>query len=62
MANKLAGQPPLAMAYTKRATNFFCDIAGYTQTEQYLAECRKLLHNRSDRVQAQKDFLEKRRK
>ena len=62
IANKLAGQPPLAMAYTKRATNFFCDIAGYTQTEQYLAECRKLLHNRSDRVQAQKDFLEKRRK
>jgi 2-(1,2-epoxy-1,2-dihydrophenyl)acetyl-CoA isomerase len=62
IATRLAEQPALAMAYTKRATNFFCDLAGYTQTEQYLAECRKLLHTRSDRRQAQQDFLDKRRR
>jgi enoyl-CoA hydratase/carnithine racemase len=61
-AEKLAGYPEQAMAYTKRAANYFCDLAGYTQTEQYLAECRKILHMREDRIQAQRDFLEKRRR
>ncbi len=62
IAELLAGQPALAMAYTKRATNFLLDLAGYTQTEQYLAECRKLLHQTGDRLEAQQAFLDKRRR
>ncbi len=62
IAELLAGQPPQAMAYTKRATNFLLDLAGYTLTEQYLAECRKLLHQTADRLEAQQAFLDKRRR
>ena len=62
IAEKLATQPALAMAYTKRATAFLLDLAGYTQTEQYLAECRKILHQTKERVEAQQAFLDKKRR
>jgi enoyl-CoA hydratase/carnithine racemase len=62
MAEKLALQPAMAMAYTKRATAFLLDLAGYTQTEQYLSECRKLLHQTKERVEAQQAFLDKKRR
>jgi enoyl-CoA hydratase len=61
-ATKLAGQPALAMAYTKRATAYLLDLAGYTQTEQYLAECRKIVHQTKERVEAQQAFLDKKRR
>ncbi len=61
-AELLAGQPAMAMAYTKRAANFFMDLAGYTQTEQYLAECRKMIFQTKDRLEAQQAFLDKRRR
>lgn len=62
VAEKLAAQPAAAMAYTKQATAFLLDLAGYTQTEQYLAECRKLLHQSRERVEAQQAFLDKKRR
>ena len=62
LAEQLASQPPMAMTYTKRATAFLLDLAGNTQTEQYLAECRKLLHQTKDRIEAQQAFLDKKRR
>lgn len=62
LAEQLASQPKMAMTYTKRATAFLLDLAGNTQTEQYLAECRKLLHQTEDRIEAQQAFLDKRRR
>ena len=60
-AEKLAGQPAQAMAYTKKAMGFLLDLAGHGQAEQYLAECRKLLHQSKERVGAQQAFLDKTR-
>jgi 2-(1,2-epoxy-1,2-dihydrophenyl)acetyl-CoA isomerase len=62
IAQQLAAQPALAMAYTKRAMSYLLDLAGHTQVEQYLAECRKLLHQTKERVEAQQAFLDKARR
>lgn len=62
VAARLAGQPALAMAYTKRAMSFLLDIAGHTQVEQYLAECRKLVHLTPERIEAQQAFIDKKRR
>jgi len=62
VAEQLAAQPAMAMSYTKRATSFLLDLAGYTQAEQYLVECRKVLADSKDRLEGQMSFLEKRRR
>jgi enoyl-CoA hydratase/carnithine racemase len=62
LAEQLAPQPALAMTYTKRAIAFLLDLAGHTQAEQYLAECRKLLHQSKERVEAQQAFIDKKRR
>lgn len=62
IATQLAGQPALAMTYTKRAIAFLLDSAGHTQAERYLAECRKLLHQSADRIEAQQAFIDKKRR
>ncbi|MBZ9894365.1 MULTISPECIES: enoyl-CoA hydratase/isomerase family protein [unclassified Mesorhizobium] len=62
IAKQLAGQPVQAMAYTKRAMSYLLDLAGHTQAEQFLAECRKLLHQTSERVEAQQAFIDKKRR
>lgn len=62
VAEQLAAQPPLAMAYTKRSLCYLLDLAGYTMAEEYLAECRKLVHQTKDRIEAQQAFLDKKRR
>ena len=44
-----------------KAMSFLLDLAGHGQAEQYLAECRKLLHQTNERVGAQQAFLDKTR-
>ena len=62
MAQDLAAQPVEAMAYTKKAMTYLLDLAGHTHAEQYLAECRKLIHQSKERVEAQQAFLDKTRR
>jgi len=57
-AEQLAGQPATSMMYTKRAMCFLMDLAGHTQTEQYLAEVRKLAQQSPDRGAALTSFLD----
>ncbi len=62
VAEQLATQPAESMAYTKKAMCFFLDLAGHTQTEQYLAEARRLVQQSPDRAAAVASFLDKTRK
>jgi 2-(1,2-epoxy-1,2-dihydrophenyl)acetyl-CoA isomerase len=62
VAEQLASQPAQAMAYTKQATAFLLDLAGYAQTEQFLAECRKVIAGTKERREGQMAFLKKRRR
>jgi len=62
MAQQLAAQPVEAMAYTKKAMTYLLDLAGQTHAEQYLAECRKLVHQTKERLDAQQAFLDKTRR
>ncbi len=62
MAHQLAAQPADAMAYTKKAMTYLLDLAGHTAAEQYLAECRKIVHQTKERVEAQQAFLDKTRR
>ncbi len=61
-AEQLAAQPTQSMAYTKKAMCYLLDLAGHTQTEQYLAECRRLVQQSPDRVEALQSFLDKTRR
>ena len=61
-AEQLAGQPALSMQYTKKAMCFLMDLAGHTQTEQFLAECRKLVQASPDRMASLTSFLDKTRR
>jgi 2-(1,2-epoxy-1,2-dihydrophenyl)acetyl-CoA isomerase len=62
IATQLAGQPVQAMAYTKRAMSYLLDLAGHTQAEEFLAECRKLVHQSAERTESQQAFLDKKRR
>lgn len=62
IAEQLASQATQSMAYTKKAMCFLLDLAGYTQTEQYLIECRKVVQQAPDRSAALTSFLNKTRR
>jgi 2-(1,2-epoxy-1,2-dihydrophenyl)acetyl-CoA isomerase len=59
IAKQLAAQPVESLKYTKRAMCYMLDLAGYTQTEQYLAECRTLVQQAPQRQQVLTAFLDK---
>lgn len=62
ITQQLAGQSVEAMAYTKKAMSYLLDLAGHTQAEQYLAECRKIVNQTTERIEAQQAFLNKERR
>jgi len=62
IAGQIAAQPAESMTYTKRAMCFFLDLAGHTQTEQYLAEARRIVQQSPDRTAAVASFLDKSRR
>lgn len=61
IATQLAEQPVESMKYTKRAMCYLLDLAGYTQIEQFLAECRTLVQQAPQRAEALTTFLDKSR-
>ncbi len=61
-AEHLAAQPMQSMAYTKKAMCYLLDMAGHTLTEQYIAECRRLVQQAPDRGEALQSFLDKTRR
>jgi 2-(1,2-epoxy-1,2-dihydrophenyl)acetyl-CoA isomerase len=61
-AEQLAAQPAVAMTYAKRAMCFLMDLAGHAQTEQFLAESRKIVQQSPDRAAALTSFLDKTRR
>ena len=62
IAAQLSNQSNLAMAYTKKSINYLLDLAGHTQVEQYLAECRTLVQQGQGRAAALDSFLDKSRR
>ena len=59
IAQQLAEQPPDSMKYTKRAMCYLLDLAGHTQVEQFLAECRTIVQQSPRRAEALGAFFEK---
>jgi enoyl-CoA hydratase/carnithine racemase len=60
MANILASKPPLGLMYTKRATNFLLETAGFDALYKYIDETYDLLEKTEDRYEAKLAFTEKR--
>jgi len=59
-ARQLAAQPPLAVRYTKTATNLLLDMAGFTQLLEAGAPMQRYLGVTADGVEAKAAFREKR--